>query len=80
MHAIIKSGGKQYSVNPNDIIKVGKLDQKKGSSIEISEVLMIKNGDKITSGSPFVSGAVVKAEVLEQKNDYLFFSLRYWLP
>ena len=67
MHAIIKSGGKQYSVNPNDIIKVEKLDQKKGSSIEISEVLMIKNGDKITSGSPFVSGAVVKAEVLEQK-------------
>ncbi|MAR78789.1 MAG: 50S ribosomal protein L21 [Rhodospirillaceae bacterium] len=67
MHAIIKSGGKQYCVDPNDIIKVEKLELKKGSPLEISEVLMIKNGDKITSGSPFISGAVVKAEVLEQK-------------
>ena len=67
MHAIIKSGGKQYCVDPNDIIKVEKLELKEGSSIEISEVLMIKNGDKITSGSPFISGAMVKAEVLEQK-------------
>lgn len=67
MHAIIKTGGKQYCVNPNDIIKVEKLDLKAGSSLEINEVLMIKNGTKITSGNPFVSGAIVKAEVLEQK-------------
>ena len=67
MHAIIKTGGKQYCVNPNDIIRVGKLDMKEGTSLEINEVLMIKNGNKITSGDPFVSGAVVKAEILEQK-------------
>ena len=67
MHAIIKTGGKQYCVNPNDIIRVGKLDMKEGTSLEINEVLMIKNGNKITSGDPFVSGAIVKAEILEQK-------------
>ncbi len=67
MHAIIKSGGKQFCVNPDDIIKVEKLDLKVGDSLEIDQVLLVKNGDKITTGKPFVSGASVKAEVLEQK-------------
>ncbi|PPR78334.1 MAG: 50S ribosomal protein L21 [Alphaproteobacteria bacterium MarineAlpha2_Bin1] len=67
MHAIIRTGGKQYCVNPNEILRVGKIEMKEGSSLEINEVLMIKNGEKITSGNPFISGAVVKAEILEQK-------------
>ena len=67
MHAIIKSGGKQFCVNPDDIIKVEKLDLKVGDSLEIDQVLLVKNGDEITTGKPFVSGASVKAEVLEQK-------------
>ena len=71
MYAIIRTGGKQYSVNPNEILRVGKIDMKEGSSLEINEVLMIKNGDDITSGNPFVSGATVKAEILEQKKSKL---------
>ena len=63
MFAIFKTGGKQYKVQNNDIIKVEKLDADK--EIVFDEVLMA--GDKI--GAPVVEGAKVKAEILEQIRD-----------
>ena len=63
MFAVIKTGGKQYKVQNNDIIKVEKLAADK--EIVFDEVLMA--GDKI--GAPIVAGAKVKAEILEQIRD-----------
>jgi large subunit ribosomal protein L21 len=66
MFAVIRTGGKQYTVAPKDVILVEKLEGKAGDKIVIDEVLAIDN--KI--GAPLISGASVKAEIVEQtRND-----------
>ena len=66
MYAVIKSGGKQYKVAEGDTIKVERLDADEGSKIDITDVLLVANGDEITVGSPLVKGASVSAEVKTQ--------------
>ena len=66
MFAVIKTGGKQYRVAENDIIKVEKLTGEAGNTLSIDEVLMVGNGSDVTVGSPMVAGAKVSAEILEQ--------------
>ena len=63
MYAVIKSGGKQYKVEQGDKLKVEKLASDEGDNVEISEVLMIADGDNVTVGKPFVDGAKVTAKV-----------------
>ena len=62
MFAVIKTGGKQYSVAAGDLLKVEKLTGEAGDMIEINEVLMVGN----TVGTPLVEGAMVTAEIVEQ--------------
>ena len=62
MFAVMKTGGKQYRVAPGDQLKVERLPGEAGDIVEFGEVLMI--GDKI--GAPFVDGAMVAAEIIEQ--------------
>ena len=64
MYAIIQTGGKQYKVAENEIVKVEKLDAEVGSKIDL-EVLMLVDGEKITTGNPTVKDAKVVAEVVE---------------
>ena len=66
MFAVIKTGGKQYKVAPADVITVEKLDAEPGTTLELAEVLMVGEGTDVSVGSPFVSGAKVSAEVVEQ--------------
>ena len=66
MYAVIKTGGKQYRVQEGDTIKVEKLDGKEGDSIELDQVLMLADGDKVTLGQPLVEGATVSATVKAQ--------------
>lgn len=66
MYAVIKTGGKQYKVQEGDTIKVEKLDGKEGDSIELDQVLMLADGDKVTLGQPLVEGASVSATVKAQ--------------
>ncbi|MCK5237262.1 MAG: 50S ribosomal protein L21 [Deltaproteobacteria bacterium] len=66
MYAVVKTGGKQYRVNEGDSIEVEKLSGEVGSKIEFSDVLAVGEGDGINIGTPFVEGAVVTGEVLEQ--------------
>ena len=66
MFAVIKTGGKQYQVAANDIISVEKLEGEAGTKIEFTEVLVVGEGASAKIGAPFVSGAVVTAEVVEQ--------------
>jgi large subunit ribosomal protein L21 len=65
MFAVIRTGGKQYSVKSGDVIDVEKMDGDAGAKIEIKEVLMA--GDKI--GKPLISGAKVLAEIVKQFRD-----------
>lgn len=65
MYAVIKTGGKQYRVAKDQILKVEKLEVEPGQSYDFEEVLMVANGDQIQLGSPNVAGAKVSAEVVE---------------
>lgn len=66
MFAVLKTGGKQYKVAENDVIKVEKLPGASNDTIEFEEILMIGEGAKIQVGSPLVSKAKVCATILEQ--------------
>jgi large subunit ribosomal protein L21 len=65
MYAVIKTGGKQYRVAPNDVIKVEKIGGEAGSTVELDQVLMV-GGEAPQVGTPLVAGARVVATVLEQ--------------
>ena len=66
MFAVIRTGGKQYRVAPNDIIEVEKIAGRPGDIVELAEVLLL-GGASPKTGSPTIAGALVAAEVLEQK-------------
>ena len=66
MFAVIKTGGKQYKVAEGDVIQVEKLPGEAKAKVELAEVLMVVNGATVTVGAPFVAGAKVAAEIVEQ--------------
>ncbi|MER8424137.1 50S ribosomal protein L21 [Mesorhizobium sp. M0199] len=66
MFAVIKTGGKQYRVAANDLLKIEKLEANVGDIVEIGNVLAHGEGENVTFGAPFVDGAMVTAEVVEQ--------------
>jgi len=64
MYAVITTGGKQYKVSPGDVLRVETLDAKKGDTIELKDVFMIADGDKVSVGRPKLESARVTAEVM----------------
>jgi large subunit ribosomal protein L21 len=67
MYAVIKTGGKQYRVQPGDVLVVEKLDGEPGADVAFGEVLMLGDGDAITVGAPTVVGATVNATLIETR-------------
>ena len=67
MQAVIKTGGKQYSVNKGDVIDVELLPGNPGDEIEFKDVLLVADEGVTTVGSPVVDKAVVKAKILGTK-------------
>jgi len=65
MFAVFKTGGKQYRVAAEDVLKVDKVKGAPGEIVEFGEVLLV-GGDSVTLGAPTVAGATVAAEVLDQ--------------
>jgi large subunit ribosomal protein L21 len=65
MFAVIKTGGKQYRVAAEDVLKIEKVEGEPGQIIQLGDVLVV-GGDNVTLGAPTVAGATVAAEVLEQ--------------
>src|SRR5258708_26026758 len=65
MFAVIRTGGKQYRVAAEDVIKVEKVKGDPGEIVQFGEVLVV-GGDSVSLGQPTVAGASVAAEVLEQ--------------
>ncbi|HWL19366.1 MAG TPA: 50S ribosomal protein L21 [Bradyrhizobium sp.] len=66
MFAVIKTGGRQYRVVPDDVLEIGKIDGDVGSIVQLGEVLVL-GGDTPVLGTPAVAGASVAAEVLQHK-------------
>ena len=69
MLAVIKTGGKQYSVKTGQVLKVEKLDGKKGDTISLKDILAISNNTQYTIGNPLINGAIVKAKIIDQIRD-----------
>jgi len=69
MFAVIKSGGKQYKVAKEDVIRVEKIVAEEGMTVNLNEVLMVGDENGQTIGAPLVDGAAVSATVLEQMRD-----------
>jgi large subunit ribosomal protein L21 len=66
MFAVIKTGGRQYRVVPDDVLEIGKIEGEVGTIVQLGEVLML-GGDTPVLGTPAVAGATVAAEVLQHK-------------
>jgi large subunit ribosomal protein L21 len=66
MFAVIKTGGRQYRVVPNDVLEIGKIAGDVGTIVQLGEVLVV-GGDTPVLGMPTVAGASVAAEVLDHK-------------
>ena len=66
MFAVIKTGGRQYRVAPDDVLEIGKIEGEVGTIVQLAEVLVV-GGDTPTLGLPTVAGASVAAEVLDHK-------------
>ena len=65
MFAVIKTGGKQYKVAANDVVKIEMLPGEAGDSVAFDSVLML-GGETVSVGSPLVAGASVTGEIVEQ--------------
>ena len=65
MFAVFKTGGKQYRVAAEDVLKVDKVKGEPGEIVEFGEVLLV-GGDSVQAGAPTVVGAIIAAEVIEQ--------------
>jgi len=77
MHAVIRTGGKQYRVAPGDIFEVEKLDVNVGDVITITDVLLVSNGDDVKIGQPLVDGATVTAKITGQHRGEKILVFRY---
>jgi large subunit ribosomal protein L21 len=66
MFAVIKTGGRQYRVVPDDVLEIGKIAGDVGTIVQLGEVLLV-GGDSPVLGTPTVAGASVAAEVLQHK-------------
>lgn len=69
MFAVIRTGGKQYRVAENDVIRVEKLDADAGSEVTFDQVLMVGGEGDAKVGAPLVEGATVTGELVEQMRD-----------
>jgi large subunit ribosomal protein L21 len=69
MFAVVKTGGKQYKVQKNDVLKLEKISGTEGEIILLEDVLAVGDEKGITLGNPRVEKVKVAAEVLEQKKD-----------
>ena len=66
MYAVVKTGGKQYRVEKNDVVLVEKLNANDGDQVVLGDVLMLGEGKKVTLGTPLVNDAAVMAQVVRQ--------------
>ncbi|XXK29500.1 50S ribosomal protein L21 [Arenicellales bacterium nBUS_45] len=69
MYAVVQTGGKQYRLGVGDNVRVEKLAGELGEVVELPQVLMIGDGEKVSIGDPVIAGASVKAEIVSHGRD-----------
>lgn len=67
MYAIIRTGGKQYRISPGDTIQVEKIDGPVGQEVELKDVLLYAEGEKVLTGNPVLPNVKVVGEILGQR-------------
>jgi large subunit ribosomal protein L21 len=67
VYAVVETGGKQYRLQAGDVVRVERLEAEVGQEVVLDRVLMVGGEDSLKFGSPLVSGACVKAEVVAQE-------------
>ena len=77
MYAVVKTGGKQYRLAAGDIVEVEKLEGDVGESVDLTEVLLVADGDSVQIGQPTVDGASVTAKITGQHKGNKVHILRY---
>jgi large subunit ribosomal protein L21 len=77
VYAIIETGGKQYKVQPGDVVFVEKLPGEVGEKVEFDQVLALKDNDQLQVGTPYIEGARVVAKVLEQDKHKKILVFKY---
>lgn len=77
IYAIVQTGGKQYKVSPGDIIEVERLPAEEGSTVELNQVLLVADGEKMRAGTPIVEGAKVIAEVVGESKGEKVIAFKY---
>jgi large subunit ribosomal protein L21 len=65
LYAIVRTGGKQYRVAEKTVFSVEKLEVNQGETVELTDVLLLADGENVKIGSPIIAGAKVVARVLE---------------
>ncbi|MEZ4414833.1 MAG: 50S ribosomal protein L21 [Gemmatimonadota bacterium] len=69
MYAVFRTGGKQFRAAPGETLRVPTLDAEPGANVTFDDVLVASDGENVAVGTPVVSGATVKAEVLSHGRD-----------
>lgn len=69
MYAVIKTGGQQFRAETNKELRINLIDAEQGTEVEFKEVLLVSDKDSTKVGAPFVSGAMVKGEVVRHMKD-----------
>ena len=69
MYALVEIKGKQYRATKDDVLTVDRLAEAEGTQVEFGDVVLLRDDDTVTVGTPYVDGAVVKAEVTEHGRD-----------
>jgi len=76
-YAIFKTGGKQYRVSEGDSIDVENIDAEVGEKASFPEVLLFNDGKSTTLGTPFIKGAKVDAEIVDQYRDKKVIAFKF---
>jgi large subunit ribosomal protein L21 len=69
MYAVVQTGGKQYRLSVGDSLRVEKLPGEAGVVVDLPQVLMVSDGDKVSIGNPVLTDASVKAEIVGHGRD-----------
>ncbi|MCW5893602.1 MAG: 50S ribosomal protein L21 [bacterium] len=68
-YAVIRTGGKQYRVEPGALVRVERLEGEIGTAVEFGEVLLSGDGDTVRVGAPMIDGMVVRGQIVAQERD-----------
>jgi large subunit ribosomal protein L21 len=74
--AVIKTGGKQYKVAANDVVKIEKIDAQPGDVVTFDQVLLVGDGDAVTVGAPLVEGALVAGQFIATEKERTIIILK----